>query len=69
MFNKIISLLNKRFKKNLNIYNSEVYKNGLRILLLDYKNQLEKEAVSESTTNKIKNINFHLKVLNEEGVN
>ena len=68
MFNKIISLLNKRFKKNLNIYNSEVYKNGLRILLLDYKKQLEKEAISESTTNKIKNIDFHLKVLNEEEV-
>lgn len=69
MINKIRELLNKRFKKKLNIYNSEIYRNGIKILLLDYKGQLQKEMKSESNTNKIKNIDFHLKVLNEEGGN
>lgn len=54
-----------KFKDNMNndMYNTEIYKSGLSHILSEYKGTLESD--SHINKRKIKEIQFHLDILNK----
>jgi len=63
--NKIIKTLNLGRNVNNDIYNTEIYKNGLKGLLIEYKGMLEGSNDIDNNKRKIKELEFHLNILNK----
>lgn len=51
--------------KNIDIYNTEIFRGGMKKLLNDYKEILEKADNDTATKTKIKELDFHLNILNK----
>ena len=70
MFERIRLYKERRLRNKLlnNMFNSNIFKNGVKDILKEYKSLLETMDADKNKLSKINNINFHLKLL-EEGNN
>ena len=64
---KLLNIIIKSFKSkdtmSMDMYNTEIYKNGLSDILSEYKGTLESDL--DINKRKIKEVQFHLDILNK----